>query len=68
MTTSTTKLIYEKTWCRYGCPHELIIDYGSQFINILVHDLTNQYVVVHKKNAPYYPHVNGLAEFMSKIS
>ena len=68
MTTSMTKFMYEKIWCRYGCPHELITDHGNHFINILVHDLTNHYVVVHKKSAPYYPHANGMAELMSKIS
>ena len=30
------------------------------FINKVIYELTNYYVVVHKKSTPYYPQANGL--------
>ena len=68
MTTSMIKFISEMIWCRYQCAHELISDNGSHLMDILVHNLTNLYVVVHKKSVPSSPRANGLAELMSKIS
>ena len=44
----------------------MISDQGSHFLNNLVHDLMNHYVVVHKKSTPYYPQANGLAELTTK--
>ena len=64
--TSTTKFLYKHVWCRFGCPIELISDQGGHFLNTVISDLTQHYIVVHKKSTPYYPQANGLAESMNK--
>ena len=66
MTTSTTRFLYEYIWCRFDCPIELVSDQGTHFINKVIYELTNYYVVVHKKSTPYYPQANGLAELTNK--
>ena len=53
--TSMTKFLYEHIWCRFGYPIELISDQGSHFLNMVIHDLTHHYAIVHKKSTPYYP-------------
>ena len=58
--------MYENIWCRFGCSIELVSDQGKHFINKIVHELSTYYVVVHKKNTPYYPQANGLAESTNK--
>ena len=63
---STAKFLYETIWCRFGCPIELISDQGRHFMNKVVRELTNHYVVIHKKSTPYYPQANGLAELSNK--
>ena len=63
---STMKFLYEQIWCRFGCPIELISDQGSHFLNTVSHELTNHYIVVHKKSTSYYPQANGLAESTNK--
>ena len=65
-TTSTTRFLYEYIWCRFDCPIELVSDQGTHFINKVIYELTNYYVVVHKKSTPYYPQANGLAELTNK--
>mgnify|MGYP000468109779 CR=1 FL=1 len=64
--TVTAKFLYEHIWCHFGCPIELINNQGSHFLNTDIHDLTEHYVMVHKKSTSYYPHANGLAESMNK--
>ena len=63
---STAKFLYENIWCRFGCQIELVSDQGTHFINKIVHELSTYYAVVHKKNTPYYPQTNGLAESTNK--
>ena len=60
------KFLYEHIWCHFGCPIELISNQGSHFLNMVIHDLTHHYAVVHKKSTLYYPQANGLAESMNK--
>ena len=66
-TTSTVKFLYEHIWCRFGCHVELTNDQGSHFLNTVIHDLTEHYVMVHKKSTQYYSQANGLAECTNKI-
>ena len=63
---STARFLYEHIGCRFGCPIELISDQGSHFLNMVIHKLTDRYVVVHKKSTPYYPQANRLAESTNK--
>ena len=57
---STTKILYEYIWCRYGCPIKLISDHGGHFLGQVVESLTTFYVVVHKRSTPYYLQANRL--------
>ena len=52
--TSTEKFLYEQIWCSFGCPIELISDQGNHFKNMVIHDPTHHYVIVHKKSTSYY--------------
>ena len=63
---SMAKFLYEYTWCRYGCPIELISDQGKHLIGQVVEILTLFHVVVHKKSMPYYSQANGLVESTNK--
>ena len=65
-TASTAKFLYECTWCRFGCPIELVSDQGTHFRNKIVNELSTYYAVVHKKSTLYYPQANGLAESTNK--
>ena len=63
---SMMNFIYEQIWCRFCCSIKLISDQGSHFLNVVIHDLTAHYAVVHKKSTLYYPQANGLAESTNK--
>ena len=64
--TSTTKFPYKYIWYRFACPIELVSDQGTHFVNQIVHELSNYYVVMHKRSMRYYPQANGLAESTNK--
>jgi transposase InsO family protein len=66
LVSSTAKFLYEYIWCRYGCPIELMSDQGAHFVNHVVRELTQHYVVVHRRSTVYYPQGNGLAESTNK--
>ena len=63
---STTKFLYEHIWCRFSCLIEPISDQGGNFLNEVIDGLTHYYTVIYKKNTPYYPQANSLAEFRNK--
>ena len=52
MVACTAKLLYEKIWCQFDYPIELVTDQGGQVLNAVIHGLTNHYVVIHKKSTP----------------
>ena len=66
MVACTAKLLYEKIWCQFDYPIELVTDQGGQVLNAVIHGLTNHYVVIHKKSTPYCPQVKGLVESTNK--
>ena len=43
---STTKLLYEHIWCRFGCPIELISDQGGHFLNAIIAGLMQHYATL----------------------
>ena len=63
---SMAKFLYEYIWCWNGCPIKLISDQGGHFLGQVMESLTTFYVVVHKRNTPYYPQANRLAESPNK--
>ena len=42
-------------------------DRGSHFLNEVIYNLLNTFMVVHKKSAPYHPQANGQAKSTNKI-
>ena len=59
--------LYEYVFTRYGLPIEIVSDIGTHFINEVIHYLLDEFMVIHKKSAPYHPQANGQAESLNKI-
>jgi len=53
------KFLYENIITRFGCPRELVSDRGTHFINSTIENLTNKYLIKHRKSIPYHPRANG---------
>ena len=51
---------------RYGLPIEIVSDQGVHFINEVISFLLDEYMVIHKRSAPYHPQANGQAESTNK--
>ncbi|MCO5614982.1 hypothetical protein L7F22_069269 [Adiantum nelumboides] len=64
---TTACFLYEYVFTRYGLPIEIVSDKGTHFINEVIHYLLDEFMVVHKKPAPYHPQANGQAESTNKI-
>ena len=64
---TTACFLYEYVFTRYGLPIEIVSDRGTHFINKIIHYLLDEFMVVHKKFAPYHPQANGQAESTNKI-
>ena len=47
---------------RFGHPLELVSDRGTHFLNDVIADITNKYLINHRKTTPYNPKANGLTE------
>ena len=67
MTYSTTKFLFEFIFTRYGLPIEIFSDRGKRFLNNVIENLLDKFMVLHKKSAPYHPQVNGQAKNTNKI-
>ena len=63
---STTKFLYKNICCRFGFPVEVISNQGSQFLNTVIHGLTDHYPIVYKKSTMCYTQANGLAKLANK--
>ena len=64
---ATTCFLYECVFTQYGLPIEIVSDRGTHFINEVVQYLLEEFMIVHKKSAPYHPQANGQAESTNKI-
>ena len=64
---TTACFLYEYVFTRYGLPIEVISDRGTHFINEVIHYLLDEFMVIHRKSAPYHPQANGQAESTNKI-
>ncbi|KAJ7128237.1 hypothetical protein O6H91_Y558800 [Diphasiastrum complanatum] len=64
---SIAKFLYENILVCFGCPLELVSDYGTHFLNEIITHLLSSYLVVHRKSTLYYPRCNGQAESSNKI-
>ena len=63
---TTSKFLYEQVFTRYGLPIEIVSDQGVHFINEVIEFLLFEFMVIHKKYAPYHPQANGQAESTNK--
>ncbi|MCO5606926.1 hypothetical protein L7F22_061117 [Adiantum nelumboides] len=64
---TTAQFLYENIFTRYGLSIEIVSDRGSHFINEVIENLLDEFVVIHWKSAPYHPQANGQAESTNKI-
>ena len=60
------KFLCEYVFTRYGLPIEIVSDQGVHFVNEVIEFLLNEFMVIHRKSAPYHPQANGQAESMNK--
>ena len=51
----TAKFLFEFVFTRYGLPIEIVSDRGSHFLNEVIENLLEKFMVIHKKLAPYHP-------------
>ena len=56
------KFIYENIITRFGCPKELVSDRGTHFLNDIIEQLTNKFLIKRWKTTPYHPWANGQTE------
>ncbi|MCO5570501.1 hypothetical protein L7F22_024223 [Adiantum nelumboides] len=61
------QFLYENKFTRYGLPIEIVSDRGTHFVNEVIEQLLDEFMVIHRKSAPYQPQANGQAESTNKI-
>ena len=64
---TTAKFLYEHAFTRYGLPIEIVTDRGTHFLNEVIEHLLEEFMVIHKKFAPYHQQDNGHAKSTNKI-
>ena len=60
------KFLFENIFTRYGLPLEIVSGQGVHFVNKVIEHLLAEFMVTHKRSAPYHPQANGLAESTNK--
>ncbi len=63
----TTKILYECTLTKFGCPLTTIINHGVHFINDVIKYLTNHFLLKHVSSTNYYPQGNGKVKSTNKV-
>ena len=63
---TTAKFLYENVFTRYGLPIEIVSDQGVHFINEVIEFLLAEFMILHRRSAPYHPQANGQAESTNK--
>jgi transposase InsO family protein len=64
---SVVEFIYEDIFTRFGLPHEIVTNQGTQFTSKLMIELTDKYGIKHCKYSPYHPQANGQVESKKKV-
>ena len=64
---TTACFLYEYVFTRYGLPIEIISDRGTHFINEVIHYRLDEFMVIHRKSAPYHPQASSQAKSINKI-
>ena len=63
---TATKFLFENIFTRYGLPLEIVSDQGVHFVNEVIEFLLAEFIITHKRSAPYHPQASGLAESTNK--
>ena len=63
---TTAKFLYENVFTRHGLPIEIVSDQGVHFINEVIEFLLAEFMILHRRSAPYHPQANGQAESTNK--
>ena len=58
-TTSHTVIALQNLFARYGVPHQLMSDYGPQFVSENFREFMTSNGVKHIHASPYHPSTNG---------
>ncbi|MCO5577321.1 hypothetical protein L7F22_031149 [Adiantum nelumboides] len=64
---TTAKFLYENIFVRFGLPIEIVSDQGTHFINEVIRVLLGEFLVTHRRSAPYHPQANDQAESTNKV-
>ncbi|MCO5579092.1 hypothetical protein L7F22_032944 [Adiantum nelumboides] len=64
---TTAQFLYENIFTKYGLSIEIVSDRKTHFINEVFEFLLDEFMVIHRKSAPYHPQANGQADSMNKI-
>jgi transposase InsO family protein len=64
---SVVEFIYEDIFTRFGVPHEIVTDQGTQFTSKMMREITEKYGIKHCKSSPYHPQANGKVESTNKV-
>jgi hypothetical protein len=59
---TSASFLFEEIMMRFGHPLEIVSDRGTHFLNDVIMDLTDKYLIKHRKTTPYNPKANGLTE------
>ncbi|WP_208972701.1 hypothetical protein, partial [Escherichia coli] len=49
---TTAKFLYENVFTRYGLPIEIVSDRGKHFLNEVIENLMDEFMIIHKKSVP----------------
>ena len=52
---TTAQFLYEFVIVRYGLPIEIVSDRGTHFLNEVIENLLDEFMIIHRKSAPYHP-------------
>ena len=61
-TLATGKFIRNNIIARYGVPHAIISDNGTNFIATRIEEYLHSYKIKHHRSSPYQPQMNGAIE------
>ena len=64
---TTVKFLYKYIFVQFGLPIEILSDQGTHFINEVVQVLLKEFLVTHRRSAPYHPQANDQAELTNKV-
>eukprot|EP00253_Pinus_taeda_P002776 PITA_02776 len=64
---TATLLFFNHVVSRFGVPHAIVIDHGSQFCNHMMVELAAKLGLSHDSSTPYYPQAKGQVEAINKV-